>query len=390
MSVPFLNRYAGRRVFVTGHTGFKGSWLSLWLHRLGALVTGFSLPPAAPPSFHEVVREGTFAAEISGDIRDGEAVTEALGAARPDFVFHLAAQALVRRSYVDPVETFEVNALGTVRLLEAVRAAGLSCPVIVVTSDKCYENRGWEWGYRENDPLGGHDVYSMSKAATELVAQSWRRSFFQTEARLGPLATVRAGNVIGGGDYAADRIVPDCVRALLAGQPIPVRNPHATRPWQHVLDCLSGYLWLGARLAAPEREARLADAFNFGPDARSNQPVAALVTEFLQHWPGEWRDESRADAPHEASFLHLDTDRAAQWLGWHPSWNFADTVRETARWYHARHVGGADMRTFSLAQIDAFTAGAAAHGLAWAGNFDSLAPNGGEGRGEGATQQASK
>ncbi|MFM8471748.1 MAG: CDP-glucose 4,6-dehydratase, partial [Limisphaerales bacterium] len=292
MSAPFLNRYAGRRVFVTGHTGFKGSWLSLWLHHVGAHVTGFSLP-AVSPGLHEVIREKTFTTEFSGDIRDSRALREAVRTAQPDFVFHLAAQALVRCSYAEPVETFEVNALGTVRLLEAVRAAGLACPVIVVTSDKCYENRGWEWGYRENDPLGGHDVYSMSKAATELVVQSWRRCFFQIDARLGPLATVRAGNVIGGGDYAADRIVPDCVRALRAGQPIAVRNPHATRPWQHVLDCLSGYLWLGAMLAAPEREARLADAFNFGPDARSNQPVAALVTELLRHWPGEWRDESR-------------------------------------------------------------------------------------------------
>lgn len=390
MNAPFLNRYAGRRVFVTGHTGFKGSWLSLWLHHLGAQVTGFSLPPAAPSSLHEVVRHGTFDAEFSGDIRDARALTEAVLAAQPDFVFHLAAQALVRHSYAEPVDTFEVNALGTVRLLEAVRATGLACPVIVVTSDKCYENRGWEWGYRENDPLGGHDVYSMSKAATELVVQSWRRCFFQTDTRLGLLATVRAGNVIGGGDYAADRIVPDCVRALLAGQPVPVRNPHATRPWQHVLDCLSGYLWLGARLAAPEREARLADAINFGPDARSNQPVAALVTELLRHWPGEWRDESRPGAPHEASFLHLDTDRAAQWLGWHPAWSFADAVRETARWYHARHVGSADMRAFSLAQIDDFTAAAAARDLTWAGNFSSLAPTGGKGRGEGATQQACK
>jgi CDP-glucose 4,6-dehydratase len=271
----------------------------------------------------------------------------------------------VRLSYEQPAETFEVNALGTINLLEAVRAAALPCPVIVVTSDKCYENRGWEWGYREHDPLGGHDVYSMSKAATELIVQSWRRSFFQTDSRLGPLATVRAGNVIGGGDYAADRIVPDCVRALLAGRPIAVRNPRATRPWQHVLDCLSGYLWLGARLGSPTRETRLADAFNFGPDTRSNQPVAALVGEWLRHWPGEWRDESRADAPHEASFLHLSTDRAAQWLAWYPTWDFAAAVRETARWYHARHVARADMAAFSREQIANFTAAARAENLPW-------------------------
>lgn len=366
MNTPFLNAYAGRRVLVTGHTGFKGSWLSLWLHTLGAHVIGFSLPPTAPPNLHEVVREGGFAQEFFADIRDAQAVTEAVRTAQPDFIFHLAAQPLVRLSYAEPVETFEVNVMGTVRLLEAVRAAGLACPVLVVTSDKCYENRGWEWGYRETDPLGGHDVYSMSKAATELVAQAWRRSFFQTDSRLGPLATVRAGNVIGGGDYAADRIVPDCVRALLAGQPIGIRSPRATRPWQHVLDCLSGYLWLGAKLAGPAPEARLADAFNFGPDARSNQPVAALVREFLQHWPGEWRDESRADAPHEANFLHLSTDRATQWLGWSPTWDFGTAVRETARWYHARHVARADMTAFSRGQIASFTAAATARGLTWA------------------------
>ena len=366
MSPAFLHAYAGRRVFVTGHTGFKGSWLSFWLHTLGAHVSGFSLPPTTPPNLHETLGENRFAAETFADIRDTAALTQALQAAQPDFIFHLAAQPLVRLAYAQPVETFEVNVVGTVRLLEAVRAAGRRCPVLVVTSDKCYENRGWEWGYREGDPLGGHDVYSMSKAATELVAQSWRRCFFQTDARLGPLATVRAGNVIGGGDYAADRIVPDCVRALLAGQPIAVRSPQATRPWQHVLDCLSGYLWLGAKLSEPAPEARLADAFNFGPDARSNQPVAALVREFLQHWPGEWRDESRADAPHEASFLHLSTDRAVQWLGWSPTWDFGTAVRETARWYHARHVARADMMAFSREQIANFTAAAATRGLSWA------------------------
>lgn len=366
MSNAFLQAYAGRRVFVTGHTGFKGSWLSLWLHTLGAQVTGFSLPPPAPPNLHEVACGDVFASSVFGDIRDARAVTEALQAAQPEFIFHLAAQPLVRLSYAQPVETFEVNVMGTVRLLEAVRAAGLRCPVIVATSDKCYENRGWEWGYREHDPLGGHDIYSMSKAATELVVQSWRRSFFQTDSRLGPLATVRAGNVIGGGDYAADRIVPDCVRAQLAGRPIGIRSPQATRPWQHVLDCLSGYLWLGAKLGQPAHEARLADAFNFGPDARSNRPVAALVSEFFRHWPGEWRDESRADAPHEASFLHLSTDRAAQWLSWFPTWDFETAVRETARWYHARHVAGADMADFSRGQIAAFTADAAAKRLPWA------------------------
>lgn len=362
----FGETYRGKKVLVTGHTGFKGSWLSLWLSELGAEVTGFSLPSPDSPSLYETLAKGVFKEERFGDIRDAAALAELVATARPDFVFHLAAQSLVRRSYSEPAETFEVNALGTMRLLEAVRAAALPCPVIVVTSDKCYENRGWEYGYREVDPLGGHDVYSMSKAATELVVQSWRRCFFQTDARLGPLATVRAGNVIGGGDYAEDRIVPDCVRALVSGSPIAVRNPAATRPWQHVLDCLSGYLWLAAQLTQPQREPRLADAFNFGPAVHSNQPVSALVTELLRHWPGRWIDESSPTAPHEAGFLHLSTDRAAQWLGWFPTSDFAEAVRETVRWYRARHVERADMCAFSRSQIADFTAMAAARGLAWA------------------------
>jgi CDP-glucose 4,6-dehydratase len=364
--MAFNQAYAGRRVLVTGHTGFKGSWLSLWLQELGALVTGFSLPPAASPCLHEVFRDEVFANDVCADIRDARAISAAVHMGQPDLIFHLAAQPLVRLSYEEPAETFEVNVMGTVRLLEAVRAAGLKCPVIVATSDKCYENRGWEWGYRENDPLGGYDVYSMSKAATELVAQSWRRCFFNTNSGLGPISTVRAGNVIGGGDYAGDRIVPDCVRALVAGQPIAIRNPQATRPWQHVLDCLSGYLWLGARLLESEPDPQLSDAFNFGPDARSNQPVTALVREFLRHWPGEWLDKSQIDAPREANFLHLNTDRAAQWLGWFPNWDFATAVRETARWYHARHVTHAQMPKVSREQISRFTADAAARGLNWA------------------------
>jgi CDP-glucose 4,6-dehydratase len=365
VSAPFLNQYAGRRVFLTGHTGFKGGWLSLWLGHLGARVHGYSLPAAAP-SLHEILPPGTFASQTFADIRDGNALSRALRDAQPDIVFHLAAQPLVRLSYEQPVETFEINVLGTIRLLEAVREEGLGCPVIVATSDKCYENRGWEWGYRENDPLGGHDVYSMSKAATELVVQSWRRALFQPDKQLGPLASVRAGNVIGGGDYAADRIVPDCIRALDARRAISVRNPAATRPWQHVLDCLSGYLWLGAKLAQNPQDTRLANAFNFGPSALSNRPVSALVTEFLRHWPGEWISDAPAGAPHEAGFLHLSTDRAAQWLDWHPTWDFEEAVRETALWYHARHVAAGDMRAFTLDQLKQFTANAAARGRAWA------------------------
>ena len=366
VNAPFQNRFAGRRVFLTGHTGFKGGWLALWLHQLGAEVHGFSLAPAAPPNLHEVIPAGVFARETFADIRDRDALARAVRAAAPDFVFHLAAQPLVRRSYAEPLETLTTNVLGTAHLLEAVRAAQLPCPVLVVTSDKCYENQHWDHGYRETDPLGGHDVYSMSKAATELVAQSWRKSFFATDPRLGPLATVRAGNVIGGGDYAMDRIVPDCVRAVLAARPLGVRNPAATRPWQHVLDCLSGYLCLAARLAGDGQNSPLAGAFNFGPDTRSNQPVAALVREFFQHLPGEWRDESTPGAPHEAALLHLSTDKAAARLEWFPTWDFAAAVRETALWYCARHRDRADMAGFNREQLTRFTAAAAARGLAWA------------------------
>ncbi len=366
MSAPFHNRYAGRRVLVTGHSGFKGSWLTLWLHQLGAEVHGFSLTPPSIPNLHALLAPTTLTRETTGDIRDYDAVKRAVQESRPDFVFHLAAQSLVRRSYADPLETLTTNTLGTAHLLEAVRHAELPCPVIVVTSDKCYENRAWEHGYRETDPLGGHDVYSMSKAATELIAQSWRKSFFDTNTRLGPLATVRAGNVIGGGDYAADRIVPDCVRATLAGRPLGVRNPTATRPWQHVLDCLSGYLWLGARLAESGKDPALNGAYNFGPDARANQPVATLVREFFRHLPGEWRDESLPGAPHEATLLHLSTDKAAARLQWFPTWDFADAVRETAAWYRARHIANADMVRYSSEQITRFAAAAAARCLAWA------------------------
>jgi CDP-glucose 4,6-dehydratase len=367
VSAAFQNFYAGRRVLVTGHTGFKGGWLALWLKQLGAEVHGFSLPAPSHPNFHEILAATAFAGQTTGDIRHADALAAAVKSVRPDVIFHLAAQALVRRSYADPVETFTTNTVGTMNLLEAVRQHRAPCAVIVVTSDKCYENRGWDFGYREPDPLGGDDVYSMSKAAAELVVHAWRKSFFQVSPDLGPVATVRGGNVIGGGDYADDRIVPDCVRALLAQRPIGVRNPRATRPWQHVLDCLSGYLWLGARLAARRDEAALAGPFNFGPDAKSNQPVSALVAEFLRHWPGEWRDSSNPHAPHEAAFLHLATDKAARRLSWFPTWDFPEAVKQTALWYRARHGDGkSDMAQFSVAQIESFTRAAASQGIAWA------------------------
>src|SRR5713226_458909 len=275
----FNGFYQGKRVLVTGHTGFKGGWISLWLKKLAAEVWGISLPPPTNPNLHEIIKSHSFAGEIECDIRNLDALAAAVRKVRPEVIFHMAAQPIVRRSYTEPLETFQTNAVGTANLLESVRRAERNCILIVITSDKCYENKEWEFAYRENDPLGGHDIYSMSKGATELVAQAWNKSFFIPNPKLGPVVTVRAGNVIGGGDYAQDRIVPDCVRALIETKPILVRNPVAVRPWQHVLECLSGYLWLAARLSQESKTSRLASAFNFGPEPSARQPVRRLVEE---------------------------------------------------------------------------------------------------------------
>lgn len=351
----FIGFYQNQRVLVTGHTGFKGGWLSLWLKSLGARVYGLSQPPPTHPNFHEIIQSHVFAGETLCDIRDLNAVAAAVKQVQPDIIFHLAAQPLVRRSYQEPLETFQTNAVGTANLLESVRQAELPCPVIVITSDKCYENREQDYAYVETDPLGGHDVYSMSKAATELVAQSWNKSFFLPHPRLGPVVTARAGNVIGGGDYAADRIVPDCMRALNESRVIQVRNPVAVRPWQHVLECLGGYLWLGARLAREGKTSPLMGAFNFGPDSASQQSVRVLVEAILREWPGEWRDASDPSHPHEARLLSLSIRKAGERLDWHPVWSFSESVSHTVRWYRARHEAKpADMLGLSLSQINEY------------------------------------
>jgi CDP-glucose 4,6-dehydratase len=368
--VMFRGYYQGKRVLVTGHTGFKGAWLSLWLKELGARVTGLSLPAATHPNLHEIVSPFVFDLEVECDIRDLARLRSSIQATNPEIIFHMAAQSLVRRSYIEPIETLLVNAVGTANLLESVKQLGNACAIIVVTSDKCYENREWEYAYREIDPLGGHDVYSMSKAATELVAQSWRKSFFTKDPELGPIATARAGNVIGGGDYAEDRIVPDCIRALKNNQPIPVRSPRAVRPWQHVLECLSGYLWLGAELARQPKGSPLESAFNFGPDPGARQPVQAVVEHVLNVWPGAWVDASDPEQPHEARLLTLATDKAATLLQWSPCWDFATGVRHTVQWYRERHMErNADMLALSRAQINAYVRDARAKGLAWALDF---------------------
>jgi len=367
----FNGFYQGKRVLVTGHTGFKGGWLSLWLKKLGAAVCGFSLPPPTNPNFHEVIKTEAFASETECDIRDLGSLAAAVKEIQPQVIFHLAAQPIVRRSYAEPLATFQTNALGTAHLLESVRAADLKCILVIITSDKCYENREWEFAYRENDALGGHDIYSMSKATTELVAQAWNRSFFHPDSKLGPVATVRAGNVIGGGDYAQDRIVPDCVRALIANKPIIVRNPAAIRPWQHVLECLSGYLWLAACLHDEPKDSRLVGAFNFGPEPSARQPVRRLVEEVLKIWPGQWEDGSNPNSVHEATLLSLSIEKAGALLGWYTAWDFSEAIRHTISWYHERHeTKGSSMLELSNRQIDDYVSAALSKKLAWASDHD--------------------
>lgn len=363
----FDNFYQSKRILVTGHTGFKGSWLALWLKQLGATVCGAGLAAPTEPNAHELFQSFAFDQQSECDLRNVAAFETVLRKFAPDLVFHLAAQPIVRASYAEPLETLQINSIGTANVLEVIRRVESPATVVVVTTDKCYENRGWEYGYRENDPLGGHDVYSMSKAAAELIVQSWRRSFFVPNSKLGNVATARAGNVIGGGDYAQDRIVPDCVRALLEKRPIMVRSPSATRPWQHVLDCLSGYLCLGAALARAPKDTALAGAFNFGPGLQANRSVSELVAEFLRTWPGDWRQAQTPDAPHEAEKLNLAIDKAAALIRWFPTWHFEEAVLHTATWYYQRHVlKKANMVKFSLAQIESFTNAARQQRLAWA------------------------
>jgi CDP-glucose 4,6-dehydratase len=363
----FGDFYAGRRVLVTGHTGFKGGWLALWLKRLGAVVHGVGLEAPTTTNLHEVLDQSIFASETRCDIRDLEGLQAALSRIQPELVFHLAAQPLVRRSYADPMETFTTNTLGTVHLLEATRRLAGPWSIVVATTDKCYVNREWCHAYRETDALGGHDVYSTSKAAAELAVDGWRKSFFQTDTRLGGLATVRAGNVIGGGDYAADRLLPDCVRALLENRPIVLRNPAAVRPWQHVLDGLSGYLALGAKLHGAPPDSPYATSFNFGPGPGSALAVADVVREFLRFWPGNWEAGPEPNSPHEAAQLNLAIDKAAHVLGWLPVWDLRLALRMTAEWYRARHVDRVpELGAFSITQIETYERAARACRLSWA------------------------
>lgn len=349
-----LASLAGRRVFLTGHTGFKGGWTTALLRRLGAEVCGYALPATSTPNLAALGNiGGLLAQETLADIRDAQTLSGAMHQAQPDIVIHMAAQALVRQSYIDPVETWSTNVMGTVNVLEAARSVASIRAIVVVTTDKCYENRAWEWGYRETDPLGGHDPYSASKAATELVAQSYRKSFFSDTGTL--LATARAGNVIGGGDWSADRILADAARAAAAGEPLVVRNPFATRPWQHVLDCLSGYLTLAGALWAGDQAA--ASAFNFGPDSADNVSVGELLDRLGRHWPElRWRHETGPvlAAPHEAAYLYLDSSRARQALRWRSRWTLNEAVQKTAEWYRAVQQEPAAAASLMADQIDEY------------------------------------
>jgi CDP-glucose 4,6-dehydratase len=352
--------WVGRRVLLTGHTGFKGSWLLLWLQQLGARVWGYALDPQGSPNlFSEIGFDSGAGAAMEhqiGDLADAAALAELVQRCQPEVVLHLAAQPLVRRSYQDPLGTWATNVNGSLHLLEALRLLQHPCAVVMVTTDKVYQNREWAYGYREPDRLGGHDPYSASKAAAEIAIASWRSSFCGSgphQTRHLRIATARAGNVIGGGDWAADRIVPDAIRALAAGDPIGVRNPLATRPWQHVLEPLGGYLRLAEALALELDPP--CEAFNFGPPLASNRPVQELVSTMLSHWPGRWLDQRDPGAPHEANLLHLQIDKAHHRLGWQPRWDYHSTVQRTVEWYRQHHQGRSPLQC-CLADLEAYQA----------------------------------
>ncbi|WP_415842093.1 CDP-glucose 4,6-dehydratase [Paracidovorax anthurii] len=359
-AMPRARFWAGRRVFLTGHTGFKGTWLSIWLQRMGAEVTGYALAPDSTPAMFALARAAEGMTSLIGDVRDAAQLAGALQAAAPEVVIHMAAQPLVRQSYADPVGTYSTNVMGTVHLLEAVRRSPSVRAVVVVTSDKCYENREWLWGYREEDALGGFDPYSNSKACTELVAGSYRDSFFPPE-KYGShgvaMASARAGNVIGGGDWSSDRLIPDFLRAASQGGPLELRNPDAIRPWQHVLEPLAGYLQLAQRLV--EQGVAVSGAWNFGPSEQDARSVGDVVRQLAASWPEpvDCRFAADAGGPHEARMLRLDSSKARALLGWTPRWTLAQTLSSIVGW-HAAHRRGEDMRKMTEAQIESYCAAA--------------------------------
>jgi len=342
--------FQNKTVLITGHTGFKGSWLSMWLKLLGAKVIGVALDPPSQPSHFKVAGLLEILDDNQLDIRDRDALEKMVSQTQPDFVFHLAAQALVRKSYNDPIVTYQTNTLGTLNLLEALRPLKKKCTVVLITSDKCYNNVEWVWGYRETDALGGPDPYSASKGAAELVIRSHVKSFFPKDGTV-RIAVGRAGNVIGGGDWASDRIVPDCVRSWAKGETVELRNPQATRPWQHVLEPLSGYLTLATQLS---QDSELhGEPFNFGPPAHQNHTVLELVKSMSEHWEQvRWEDISTSgEQPYESGLLKLNCDKALHYLSWQSALSFSETVRMTAEWYRSYYENSSTIREVTYAQI---------------------------------------
>ena len=344
--------WRGKRVLLTGHTGFKGSWLSLWLQIMGAEVYGLALTPPTTPNLFTVAQVASgMASSTLGDIRDLATVQKAMQTSQPDIVIHMAAQALVRLSYAEPVETYATNVMGTVHVLESARHTPSVKAVVVVTTDKCYENKEWHWGYREDEPMGGYDPYSNSKGCSELVTSAYRRSFFQHAGIA--LASARAGNVIGGGDWAADRLVPDILRAFEKNQPVIIRNPHATRPWQHVLEPLSGYLTLAERLYTNGQP--WAEGWNFGPHDDDARPVQWIVEHLVNSWSNSssWQLDG-GEHPHEANYLKLDISKAKARLGWTPSWHLGTALEKITTWHHA-WLAGQNMQQLCHQQIAKYT-----------------------------------
>jgi CDP-glucose 4,6-dehydratase len=352
--------WQGRKVFLTGHTGFKGGWLALFLTQLGATVRGYALDPSSEPNLLTVARVGSVIEDIRGDVRDAVALERAMREFAPEVVFHLAAQPIVRLSYEDPIGTMETNVIGTARVLDTVRRTPSVAAVVCVTSDKCYENKEWIWPYRETDPLGGYDPYSASKACAEIVCATFRQSYFpidtlgQSNSHGVAIASARAGNVIGGGDWSVDRLIPDLVRGFLSGQPVGIRRPHAIRPWQHVLEPLHGYIRLAEKLLT--HNPRFASAYNFGPAQSDARPVSWIAEQMAAFWGNgaSWVLD-KAPFPHEAGYLKLDSSRAYADLGWSPQLNLQQALELLVGWYRAWQTGS-DMHTFTLNQIEQFRA----------------------------------